>query len=194
MLIVPCFALHWLVGVPAEKLQFPMSEASVPNAKSKSLQVRSTAPTASRKQSALVMGKYLLEDSVGYALRRALVRSDGAFAKYLVRPMSPARLSALATVGVNPGINQSALGAMLNIAGPSVVKVIDDLEGMGVLRRERMDDRRNYALVLTDQGVTELNRYQQLVRTFEAEIAVALTADERKQLLHLLSKIAPTES
>ncbi|WPG41524.1 MarR family winged helix-turn-helix transcriptional regulator [Variovorax sp. EBFNA2] len=171
-----------------------MSEASVPNVKSKAPKVLSPAPTASRKQAALVMGKYLLEDSVGYALRRALVRSDGAFAKYLVPPMSPARLSALATVGVNPGINQSALGAMLNIAGPSVVKVIDDLEGMGVLRRERMDDRRNYALVLTEQGVTELNRYQQLVRTFEAEIAVALTADERKQLLHLLSKIAPTES
>lgn len=171
-----------------------MSEASVPNANNKTSKATTRVPSTSHKQSALVMGKYLLEDSVGYALRRALVRSDGAFAKYLAPPMSPARLSALATVGVNPGINQSALGAMLNIAGPSVVKVIDDLESMGVLRRERMEDRRHFALLLTDRGVSELHRYQELVKTFEAEIATALTSDERKQLLHLLSKIAPTES
>ncbi len=103
-------------------------------------------------------------------------------------------VSALATVGVNPGINQSALGAMLNIAGPSVVKVIDDLEGMEVLRRERMGDRRNYALVLIEKGVDALQKYQRLVKTFEVEIATALTDAERQQLLRLLSRIAPTES
>lgn len=170
-----------------------MSEVSVSGEKSGPRGKRSSAAAAT-KHSAFAMGKYLLEDSVGYALRRALVRSDGAFAKYLEPPMSPARLSALATVGVNPGINQSALGAMLNIAGPSVVKVIDDLEGMEVLRRERMGDRRNYALVLTEKGVDALQKYQQLVKTFEVEIATALTAAEREQLLRLLSKIAPTES
>ncbi|MGJ7542527.1 MarR family winged helix-turn-helix transcriptional regulator [Variovorax sp. LT1R16] len=170
-----------------------MSEVSVSGEKSAPRGKRSPA-SAATKSSAIAMGKYLLEDSVGYALRRALVRSDGAFAKYLEPPMSPARLSALATVGVNPGINQSALGAMLNIAGPSVVKVIDDLEGMEVLRRERMGDRRNYALVLTEKGAEALKKYQQLVKTFEVEIATALTASEREQLLRLLSKIAPTES
>lgn len=137
--------------------------------------------------------KDFLVNSVGYALRRAQVRSDEALMRYLTPPMSPARLSTLSTVGSNPGISQSALASILNIAGPSVVKVIDDLEQMGILSRERTADRRSYALHLTPFGLDEHKRHGELVQAFEREIAAGLTAAERSQLLSLLAKIAPTE-
>lgn len=132
-------------------------------------------------------------NSVGYVLRRAQVRSDEALMRYLTPPMSPARLSTLSTVGSNPGISQTALASILNIAGPSVVKVIDDLEQMGILSRERTADRRSYALHLTPYGLDEHKRHGELVQAFEREIAAGLTAAERSQLLSLLAKIAPTE-
>jgi DNA-binding MarR family transcriptional regulator len=96
-------------------------------------------------------------------------------------------------VGANPGISQAALSGLLNIAGPSVVKVVDDLERMGLIRRDTSSDRRVYALKLTDKGISDLKRYQVSVRTFEKKIASLLTPQERSHLFTLLAKVAPNE-
>lgn len=135
-----------------------------------------------------------LGDSLAYAIKRAQVRCDEALTKYLDPGISPARYAALATVGANPGISQAALGSLLNIAGPSVVKVVDELERMGVVKRENSSDRRVYALMLTERGAADLKRYQSSVQLFEKKIAVQLTKPERAQLLALLSKVAPDEA
>jgi DNA-binding MarR family transcriptional regulator len=135
----------------------------------------------------------LLGDSLAYAIKRAQVRCDEALARYLDPGLSPARFAALSTVGANPGISQAALSGLLNIAGPSVVKVVDDLERMGLLRRESSSDRRVYALRLTDKGTSDLKRYQGSIRTFEKKIAALLTAQERTQLFALLAKVAADE-
>ena len=84
-------------------------------------------------------------------------------------------------------------GALLNIAGPSVVKVIDELERMELLRRDSSTDRRVYALRLTDKGLAALRRYHAAVAKFEAKIASELTKTERRQLFALLAKVAPEE-
>jgi DNA-binding MarR family transcriptional regulator len=136
----------------------------------------------------------LLAGSLAYAIKRTQVRCDEALARYLDPGVSPARLAALSTVGANPGISQAALGGLLNIAGPSVVKVVDDLERMGLLRRESSSDRRVYALQLTDKGAADLKRYQASIHTFEKRISAGLTAHERTQLLTLLAKVAPSEA
>ena len=136
----------------------------------------------------------LLGDSLAYAIKRAQVRCDEALAKYLDPGISPARYAALATVGANPGISQAALGSLLNIAGPSVVKVVDELERMGVVKRENSSDRRVYALMLTERGGADLKRYQSSVQLFEKKIAAQLTKPERAQLMALLSKVAPGEA
>lgn len=136
----------------------------------------------------------LLGDSLAYAIKRAQVRCDEALAKYLDPGISPARFAALSTVGANPGISQAALGSLLNIAGPSVVKVVDELERLGLVKRENSSDRRVYALMLTERGTADLKRYQSSVQMFEKRIAAQLTKQERTQLLALLSKVAPGEA
>lgn len=136
----------------------------------------------------------LLRDSLAYAIKRTQVRCDESLARHLDSGLSPARFAALSTVGSNPGISQATLGSLLNIAGPSVVKVVDDLERMELLRRETSSDRRVYALQLTERGTRDLKRYQRSIREFEVKIASHLSAQEREQLLLLLSKVAPDEA
>lgn len=136
----------------------------------------------------------LLRDSLAYAIKRAQVRCDEALARYLDPGLSPSRFAALCVVGANPGISQVALGGLLNIAGPSVVKVVDELERMGLVKRTPSSDRRVYALQLTDRGVSDLKRYQGSIQTFEKKISATLTSQQRTQLLALLAKVAPDEA
>jgi DNA-binding MarR family transcriptional regulator len=136
----------------------------------------------------------LLRDSLAYAIKRTQVRCDEALARYLDPGLSPARFAALCAVGANPGISQAALGGLLNIGGPSVVKVVDELERMQLVERTPSSDRRVYALLLTELGGTHLKRYQGSIHTFEKKISSMLAPQERALLLALLAKVAPDEA
>ncbi len=136
----------------------------------------------------------LLRKSLAYAIKRTQVRCDEALARYLEPGLSPARFAALCAIGANPDISQAALGGLLNIAGPSVVKVVDELERLELVRRAQTSDRRIYALQLTQQGGADLERYQASMDTFEAQISSRLRPQERTLLLSLLAKVAPDEA
>lgn len=132
-----------------------------------------------------------LEHSLGYTVKRAQVRCDEALISVLPADLSPTRMTALATIDANPGITQSALGSVLHIAPPSVVKVVDVLERLGLVTREASPtDRRVYALVLTIAGQAELQRCRTIVTQFEVEIASKLSKAECALLIELLCRVA----
>lgn len=132
----------------------------------------------------------LLQHSLAYTIKRAQVRCDEALTRHLDVGLSPARFAALCAVGANPGISQAALGGLLGIAGPSVVKVVDELEKLDLVKRASSTDRRVYALQLTERGEVDLERYERSIQIFEKMISADLTAQERNQLLKLLAKVA----
>lgn len=133
----------------------------------------------------------MLEDSLGYAIKRAQVRCEEMLTPLLPADLSPTRMTALATIEANPGITQSALGVALHIAPPSVVKVVDVLERLGLVRRgESPSDRRIYALVLTDAGRAQLQSCHAVVAESEHRIASRLTKAERAMLIELLARVA----
>lgn len=133
----------------------------------------------------------MLEDSLGYAVKRAQVRCEEALIAVLPPDLSPTRMTALSTIEANPGITQSALGVALHIAPPSVVKVVDILERLGLIERQASPvDRRMYALVLTAAGRAELQRCHEIVANSELQIASRLTKAERAMLIELLSRVA----
>lgn len=134
----------------------------------------------------------LISDSIGYAIKRAQVRSYDVFFEVLGdEEISPGRLTALSIISMNPEIMQAQLAERLNIAGPSVVKVIDALEEAGLVsRKPYAGDRRRYALVLTEIGRKRLASFRAKVEAFEARIAANLSAAERLQLLDLLERVA----
>lgn len=134
----------------------------------------------------------LMADALGYSLKRAQVRAYEVLGSFLDEDsISPARMTALSLIGMRPGISQSALAKELGINRASVVKVIDTLESKNfVERRATEGDRRSYSLALTDHGLSELRTLQEQIRRYERAIAVNLTADERRQLMGLLEKVA----
>ena len=71
------------------------------------------------------------------------------------------------------------------------MKVIDSLEALGYVERNTMpDDRRSYALGVTQKGLDELKRLNVLNREFEKRIAQRLSSDERQMLMSLLERVA----
>ncbi len=65
--------------------------------------------------------------------------------------LCPARVTALSLIAMNPGINQSALVKELNVAGLSVLQVVDTREASGWVHRVDAErDRRCDFLEITD--------------------------------------------
>lgn len=134
----------------------------------------------------------LLKNSLGYELKLAQVRAYQMWFEALEeKAISPARLTALSIISNEPGISQALLADRLQIARPSVVKVIDMLEAAGLVERQAVpDDRRSYALVPTTHGKAELRDIGRRLQAYEAAIAARLSAAERKQLMSLLARVA----
>jgi len=134
----------------------------------------------------------LLGDSLAYAIKQAQVRSyEVLFRTFGQDTLSPARMTALCLIGMQPGINQSALGELLRINRASVVKVVDALESTGYVTRQVIpDDRRSHALTVTARGREELRRLTGVSRRYETAISSRLTPQERKTLMKLLAKVA----
>lgn len=131
-----------------------------------------------------------LADSLGYAIRRAQVRSYSLlFRMFDADALTPGRMTALWIIASDPGVNQSTLAERLSINRASVVKVVDSLEAPGLVQRQSVPgDRRSYALYLTPKGREELERHRRLHSAYEAELAAGLTRAERRQLMALLEK------
>lgn len=134
----------------------------------------------------------LTADSLGYCLKRAQVRAYEVLATFVDQDsISPARMTALSLIAMHSGVSQSALGKELGINRASVVKVIDALESKSLVERRAIEgDRRSYSLALTASGLSELRTLQEKVRQYEQAIATNLSADERRQLMGLLEKVA----
>jgi len=160
---------------------------------------KSTQAARSRKdrEPADVLERFNFQrDSLGYALRRTQVHAYALFFEMLGSlELSPARLTALSIIAMETDINQAALARRLNVAGPSVMKLIDALESAGFIRRtEVVGDRRRYSLVLTASGRAMLDTLRAKLAAYEARLAQNLSAAERKQLLALLARVTDTEA
>lgn len=131
------------------------------------------------------------QDSLGYALRRAQVHAYSLFFE-MIGPLelSPARLTALSMIAMEPEINQATLARRLDVAGPSVMKMIDALEAAGYIeRRDVVGDRRRYSLGLTPTGTELLQTLRARMDAYEDKLAGALSPAERRQLLALLNRL-----
>lgn len=131
------------------------------------------------------------QDSLGYALRRAQMHAYALFFE-MIGPLelSPARLTALSMIAMESDINQATLARRLDVAGPSVMKMIDALQDAGYIQRlEVVGDRRRYSLALTPAGRTLLDTLKVRMAAYETRLASTLSPAERQQLLGLLSRV-----
>ncbi len=127
----------------------------------------------------------------GFLLSRAGFTSMKGFAEAM-EPigLTPRLWGMLNILEHEGGISQQQLGASIGIDPSSIVAAVDDLEARGLAERKRdPNDRRAYALHLTELGTTTLKNGRKHAAAAQAKLLQSLTAEEQAELHRLLSKI-----
>ncbi|WP_327289263.1 MarR family winged helix-turn-helix transcriptional regulator [Streptomyces sp. NBC_01198] len=99
------------------------------------------------------------------------------------------------TVLAGAACSQQQLARRLAISEQAVLQVVDDLERAGRVARDRdPQDRRRYALRITEAGRVALRGARGVVEAAEAEMGTALGADGRAELAALLAALLRADS
>lgn len=105
--------------------------------------------------------------------------------------LAPHQAGILRILASTPAITQQSLAKMLGIVPSRLVALIDEMESVGLVeRRANRDDRRRYALHLTEKGRSMLETIGRVAREHSQELLAALSADEQRQMASLLQRIA----
>jgi DNA-binding MarR family transcriptional regulator len=135
------------------------------------------------------------EGGVAFLLAQLGAHAAAAFAER-IRPLAltPPQAGILRRLGQFPGQSQRGLADALGMHAPRLVALIDELEDRGLVARDRdRDDRRNYAISLTDDGRRVLAELGGVAREHELAITATLDDDDRAQLLTLLRRLAEAQ-
>src|SRR5882757_5251687 len=101
----------------------------------------------------------------------------------------------LRMLGASGGLSQQELSTRLGIHPSRLVAIFDALEEQRLVERQpNADDRRQYALHLTEKGRGTLSEIGRIGREHIESLCAALTSVEREQLGELLQKIATERS
>jgi DNA-binding MarR family transcriptional regulator len=103
----------------------------------------------------------------------------------------PPHAGILRILGAQPAITQQALASGLGMQPSRLVALVDDLETRRLIeRRENPEDRRSYALHLTEKGRAAMEAIGRVSREHQQALLAALSPDEQRQLADLLGRIA----
>jgi len=130
--------------------------------------------------------------NVAFLIAQVGARAAQEFAR-LLEPLqlTPPDAGILRTLGQSPGISQQELANRLGMHASRLVAILDTLEERGlVLRKARAEDRRLYALELTEMGRDALHAIGLAARAHNEVMCAGLDDAERAQLRDLLEKIA----
>jgi DNA-binding MarR family transcriptional regulator len=104
---------------------------------------------------------------------------------------TPPEAGLLRLISRAPGQSQQQIAAQLGTRPSRLVALVDGLEQRGLLERRRnTEDRRNYALHLTDAGRDAMAVLGRTAAAHEAAIAAPLSPAQRRQLSDLLARLA----
>jgi DNA-binding MarR family transcriptional regulator len=105
--------------------------------------------------------------------------------------LAPPHAGIMRILAAQPAITQQALASGLGMQASRLVALIDELETRELIdRRENPEDRRSYALHLTEKGRAMLDAIGRVGREHQQALLAALNEDERRQLAVLLRRVA----
>jgi DNA-binding MarR family transcriptional regulator len=123
---------------------------------------------------------------IGRLYFRALALERDALAELGIDVKQQAALALLADEGP---MTQQVLGQRLGIDRTTVVRVVDGVERLGLVKRGRHPaDRRSHLLALTPPGREAEQRGRELVRTAEQSVLADLDEAEHHTFLRLLTR------
>ena len=134
-----------------------------------------------------------IADSTGNLLRVAFMRAAGLAAREFDGGAHPRDAALLATLQAAGPLSQQQLAKALDVNRTAMVKLIDGLEGRGLVERVRNpDDRRTNLLVPTRAGTETLAELLPRMARAEAELTERLSAAEHERLNALLRALIET--
>jgi len=106
----------------------------------------------------------------------------------------PHHAGILRMIATSPGLSQQELAKRLGIFASRLVAILDEMEKRDLLeRRASENDRRVYALQLTQQGHEALREIAQVARQHQTDLCACLSEEETAKLTELLNRIAAQE-
>ncbi|UUP16686.1 MarR family winged helix-turn-helix transcriptional regulator [Nitratireductor thuwali] len=133
-----------------------------------------------------------LERSASFLLRIAQLAAYEAI--FAIAPNMPLKLSEqtlLQVIEDNPDARQGAIADVLHIKWSHMTKFVRSMEMRGLVERYvPPNDRRSVLLRLTEEGRAQLREIRPRMRKLDAEAMSMLTAQEHRQLVGLLRKVA----
>src|SRR5215468_295935 len=103
----------------------------------------------------------------------------------------PQHAGILRILNSTPGITQQALATTLGMVASRLVVLVDEMEERGLIeRQENPQDRRRYALHVTQKGRSALEAIRRISREHSQALLAAISEDEQRQLANLLQRIA----
>jgi DNA-binding MarR family transcriptional regulator len=109
-----------------------------------------------------------------------------ALARFAV---SPAKVTALSLLRMNPGCDQSALGRALRVNRASAMKLVNSLSARGLVERRPGRNLRTKALHLTPAGERLLDDALPCLEEVDAQAIRTLSADQRETLHAMLAQV-----
>ena len=133
-----------------------------------------------------------LSEQIGFVMRQASVAVWGDLVSTLATvDLRPQTFAALQIIETSPGCKQQDIADTLGIQRPNLVALIDGLVARGLAARGlNADDRRSYALTLTEAGHVTLAKGRAVHKQHEARLAEALDGDDAGLLLAAARKLA----
>jgi DNA-binding MarR family transcriptional regulator len=128
---------------------------------------------------------------VGFLLNRAAARVRENFIVAL-RPLklTPRHYGVLTYLAEAGPRSQHEIGARVFFDRTTMVNVVDDLERLGLARRERQpEDRRAYSVRLTERGRQTQARARAVARAVNRAFLQSLSAREQRELRDLLRRL-----
>ena len=135
------------------------------------------------------------EDSLGdlaFLIAQVGSHAQNSFGKQVeTLGLRLAHVGVLKAIFSADGLTQRELGDTLGMFPSNLVRLIDELEEKGLVRRgHNTSDRRSYTLALTKQGQSMTSRLIALTEAHGERISAALGPPERRELTRFLRKIA----
>jgi DNA-binding MarR family transcriptional regulator len=133
----------------------------------------------------------ILPENIGFHIRIVQMRIFREFYRVFEGSgVTPGMHTVLAIIRDNPGMRQRTLAELLMVREPNMTRMIQGLQGAGLIAREvDKSDRRAFHLVLTDKGRTLMEGVQDRLDTLEGRLLGGLDAEERANLRSYLDRI-----
>lgn len=127
-----------------------------------------------------------LRDLPGYLLRRASVDLMVTLsARLATLDLRPAEATVLMVIGANPGVTQSEIGRLLDIATANMTPLAARLAARELIVRERVDGR-SHGLKLSESGRRLTQRARGIVEAFETDLLERIPTSQRAAFVSAL--------